>query len=61
MIVCIQFSEQFEADIFLRWMDENVGRFNEDWYSMTVIGSNISIKVTDPQKATLVALRWGLK
>ena len=42
-------------------MDENVGRFNEDWYSMTVIGSNISIKVTDPQKATLVALRWGLK
>jgi len=46
---------------FIAWMQDNVGAFNVDWKWLTMESFSISVKVKNPQKALLVALRWGAK
>jgi len=49
-------------EFFIEWMRENIGEYKKEW-DWTNINNpySISIRVKDPQKAILAALRWGSK
>jgi hypothetical protein len=45
---------------FLKWMEKNIGKFGKEWSWFNISAyTSKSVKVQNPKKAILVALRWG--
>jgi hypothetical protein len=54
-------SNEVYISTFMSWMFENIGERGIDWdWNLNSIW-DISVRVKDPEKATLVALRWSGK
>jgi len=51
----------YSSSKMIDWMHDNVGAFNVDWKWVSTEQLSRSVLVKDPQKAVLVALRWGAK
>jgi hypothetical protein len=53
---------QASNEFFIKWIDTNIGEFGKDWKWVDERDPfSISVRVKDPEKATLVALRWSGK
>jgi hypothetical protein len=57
----VQITNGYNTIELIIWLNNNIGRFETDWWWATVQLSDPSVFIKDPSLATLVALRWSGK